>query len=597
MCAAPRDPWDSAEGTDVMSTTDDHEHLSSGGEPVDLEHCDVSTWLHQRIGTRGSADAIAVPDGDGWVRITAGDLIASIDRLRAGLVGSGVEPGDRVVVMGPTSADWSRLDFAVMSVGAITVPIYPGSAESPCRTMLQIARPRLAFVGSQSDADTLRRIEPDLDIRTLDGATLDRIAGAAQGSQPEVTVDPNSVATIVFTSGTTGEPKGVPLTHEQLIWTARQAASRLDEVLGPHVSTLLVLPLAHIFARVVVLAALDSGVELAYGRSIDTVPEDLASYRPTFLLVVPRLVQRVISGGRRQAEGWRRPLFDWGVRTARRWSQSERHGPILRLQHGIADRLVLRRLRAGLGGRVEVAVSGGARLDPALAHVLEGAGISVIEGYGLTETTGPASVEAPGRPRIGSVGRPIPGLEIRIGDGGEVLVRGPSVTSGYLTAESRSVDDLTRPDDSFDPDGWFHTGDQGSLSADGRLTITGRTKDLIVTDGGLNVAPVPLEDALTAHPEIEQAMVIGDGRPFVAALVVCDGDAAHDESDRRRTVQRAVDEANAAIGPEAEIREFRILDRDFDESHGELTPTLKIRRDEIAEHFADEIADIYDQDR
>jgi long-chain acyl-CoA synthetase len=582
-----------------MSKKYDHDRISTGGEPVGLDQRDVPSWLRERVGRHGSTAAVAVHDGEGWERVSAADLIAEIDRLSVGLGRLGVGPGDRVLVMGPTSAAWSRLDFAVMSAGAITVPIYPGSAESQCRTMLRMTQPEFAFVGASSDADTLRRIDPDLDIRTLDAATLDKIAGDPIGSDPShvPVVDPKSVATVVFTSGTTGEPKGVPLTHEQLVWTARQAASRLDDVLGPGVSTLLVLPLAHIFARVVVLAALDAGVELAYGRSVDDVPDDLRSYRPTFLLVVPRLVERIISGGRRQAEGWRRPVFDWGVRTARRWSQTERRGPLLRLQHRIADLLVLRQLRAGLGGRVEVAVSGGARLDPALGHLLEGAGISVIEGYGLTETTGPATVSTPGRPRLGSVGRPIPGVEVRIADDDEVLVRGLSVTSGYLTEHSRSIDDLVKPDDSFDADGWFRTGDQGSLSADGHLSIVGRAKDLIVTDGGQNIAPVPLEDALTAHPAIEQAMVIGDGRPFVAALVVCDDGAPHDISERRQVVQDAVDEANAAVGPETHIREFRIVDRAFDDDHGELTPTQKLRRGEIVEHFAGDVADIYDRQR
>ena len=573
------------------------ERVSEGAEPVEVAERDIATWLRERVGSRAASDAIAVHDGERWVRVGASEFVTEVERLRAGLTGAGVTERDRVVVMGPTSAEWSRLDLAIMCAGAITVPVYPGSSEEQCRSMLRTARPSIAFVASSDDVETLHRVDPDLDVRRLDRETLDGLSGDPRGIDPvpEAVADPTSIATIVFTSGTTGAPKGVPLTHEQLVWTARQAGRQLETVLGSGGSTLLFLPLAHIFARVVVLAALDSGVELAYGRSIETVPEDLRSYRPTFLLVVPRMLERVISGGRKQAEGWRRPVYDWGIRAARRWSKSERRGPLLRLQHGLANLLVLRQLRAGLGGRVEVTVSGGARLDPDLAHVIEGAGITVLEGYGLTETTGPATVAPPQQARIGTVGTPIPGMEIRISSDDEVLVRGPSVTTGYVTEESPDIDDPIRPEESFDGDGWFRTGDHGSLSADGHLTITGRAKDVIVTDGGQNVAPVPLEDALVAHPAIDQAMVIGDGRPFVAALVALTEDAPGDDGELDEAVRRAVDDANAAVGGEVGISEFRIVGRAFDEEHGELTPTMKLRREEILEHFTDDVAAIYDE--
>lgn len=568
----------------------------TGAEPDAVDHPTMAAWLTERVGSRGSAPALAVHDGDGWSPISAETLVEGVRSLAAGLAASGLRARDRVVVMGPTSAAWTRLDLAVMVAGGIMVPLYEASSERQCRSVLGQVGARFAFVADDDAAERLRRLGEEVEVFTLDDDTLDMVAqrgGPAHLDDIDSReITPDSVATIVFTSGTTGEPKGVPLTHHQLVWTARQTAKQLEEALGPDQSTLLFLPLAHIFARVVLLAALEAEVEVAYGRSIEDVPEDLRTYQPTFLLAVPRMLERVISGARSQATGWKRPVFDWAMRTARQWSETDDRGVLLRVRHRVADRLVLSTLREGLGGRVQFAVSGGARLDPKLGHTISGAGITVLEGYGLTETTAPASVNQPSAPRIGTVGPPIPGVTVRISEDGEILVRGPSVTSGHLADDPTSTERLARPDDDFDGE-WFRTGDRGHITDDGHLVVGGRIKDIIVTDGGKNVAPVPLEDALTEHPAISQAIVIGDGRPFIGALVVLDDDAPDDAQDQRRLVQEAVDSTNETVSEELPIGEFRIVDRPFTEEDGELTPTMKLRREQIVEHFSDDVEALY----
>lgn len=581
-----------------MSTEEHREHseVLVGDEPDAVDEASIAVWLAERVSSRGATTALVVHDGERWSGIAAEDLVDGVRSLAAGLVQSGLRMGDRVAVMASTSAPWTRLDLAVMAAGGVTVPLHETSSDAICRSVLDRVGARLAFAGDDEQIDRLRQIGGDLRVRALDDETLDALAaGAGAEHHDEIErrqIGPDTVATIVFTSGTTGEPKGVPLTHRQLVWTARQTAKQLEGALGPGQSTLLFLPLAHIFARVVVLAALEAGVELAYGRSIEDVPEDLRSYRPTFLLAVPRMLERVIAGARREATGWKLPVFDWAMRSARRWSESDDPGPVLRARHRLADRLVLATLRDGLGGRIRYVVSGGARLDPGLAHTITGAGLTVLEGYGLTETTAPVSLNRPSAPRIGTVGPPIPGVTLRIAGDGEVVAGGPNVTQGYLADDPTGPDDTVRPEDDFDGD-WFRTGDQGHITPDGCLVVTGRFKETIVTDGGKNVEPVPLEDALTEHPAVAQAMAVGDDRPFIGALVVLDEDAPDDPEEQQRTVQAAVDAVNAKVSDEMTIGRFHIVDRAFTEEDEELTPTMKLRRERIIEHFADDVEELY----
>jgi long-chain acyl-CoA synthetase len=574
----------------------------SGAEPVDVPAPTVWDWLERRAAAHPDDHAVATHDGSGWSPVRWSQFVDDVWSLASGLVHNDVQPGDRVVVMAPTSYEWTRCDFAIMTAGAVTVPIYDSSSVAQCRSIVEQAAPRFAFVASDNEADVLAEVDPDLPVWRLDDDAATQLADdASEANDTELrnrcaSIEGDTVATIVFTSGTTGRSKGVPLTHHQLIWTARQTVHHLQDALKQGESTLLFLPLAHIFARVVVLAALESGVELAFGRSLEDVPEDLRSYQPTFLLAVPRMLDRVISGGRRQATGLRRPVFDWGMRTARAWSEADQPGALLRIRHAAADRIVLRQLRQGLGGRVRYAVSGGARLNPALGHTIRGAGITVLEGYGLTETTAPVTVNTPESNTIGTVGPPLPGVSVCISDEGEVLVKGPNVMTGYLHdagADPHGADDDS--DDDFTDDGWFRTGDQGSVDDHGHLVLHGRTKEVIVTDGGKNVAPTPLEDELVDDPAIAQAMVVGNDRPFIAALVALDEDEAPSSDEQReQRVQEAVDRANRSVSQSESIRKFRIVERQFTEEDEELTPTMKLRRETILEHFSDDIEQLYE---
>ncbi|TVR22661.1 MAG: long-chain fatty acid--CoA ligase [Ilumatobacter sp.] len=577
----------------------------AGPSPVDVEDPNVGRWLRRRGSEATSTTAVRVPDGDQFRALDWDRVVDDVMRLAEGLIGAGVGIGDRVVVIGPTSYEWTRVDLAVMSVGGMTVPVYDSASPDQCRAIVERTEPRLAFAATDDHVGMIHDIDSDLSVHRLDPDALDDLAAHDESTGAELEhrleqIDGSSIATIVFTSGTTGEPKGAPLTHHQLLWTARQTTHQLDEALGPDASTLLFLPLAHIFARHVMFAALEAGVELCYGRSIDDVPDDLRITRPTFLLVVPRMLERVIGGARKRSAGWRRPIFDMSIDAARAFSKAQNPGLLLRLRHRIADRLVLRKLREGLGGRVQYVVSGGARLDPELAHTISGAGITVLEGYGLTETTAPVSVDSPKEPSIGTVGFPLPGLRVRITGDHEIQVCGPSVIEGYLgqianddDASSTNPVTTVRPDDDFDG-AWFRTGDQGEFTEDGRLVVKGRAKEVIVTDGGEMVAPAPIEDALRGQPGISQAMVVGDDRPHVAALLSLDDEAPTDD-ERRAFVEAAVGRVNSSLSRHEAVRQFRIVDRDFTEAEGELTPTMKLKRDAIEEHFADDIAAMYDE--
>jgi long-chain acyl-CoA synthetase len=391
------------------------------------------------------------------------------------------------------------------------------------------------------------------------------------------------------------------------VWTARQTEQNLRQLFGSDDSTLLFLPLAHVFARLIQFGCLESDVTMGYARSIETLQEDFASFSPTFILSVPRVFEKVFNGAQRQAEGPKRKVFDFSVRTAIEWSEAKDAGrdPGLgvKVKHGIADKLVYSKLRAGLGGRIRYCVSGGAPLAPHLAHFFHAAGITILEGYGLTETSAPATANTPLAFKIGTVGQPLPGVEIKIAEDGEILIRGGNVFEGYYKNEKASKEVL-------EEDGWFHSGDIGQLDDEGFLSITGRKKEIIVTAGGKNVAPAVLEERIKANRLVSQAMVVGDNRAFVAAVVTLEpeelaafakeqglsGTTAaqlRDEPAVQAEVQRAIDHANAAVSKAESIRKFTILERDFTLEDDELTPSLKVRRKNVADHFAGDIEGLY----
>ncbi len=552
--------------------------------------------------------------GSGWEPVTAAQFADQVSQVARGLLGSGIAAGDRVGLMSRNRYEWAVLDYAIWSVGAVSVPLYPTASAEQIGWILRDS----GAVGCVTEtAEHTARLDsvadplPELTRRwELDSDAIGQIVAAgaevtdAMVDLRRAAVTPQDPATIVYTSGTTGRPKGCVLTHANFAAEADNAIELLYPVFRAVVrhpaSTVLFLPLAHVFGRLVQVACLRAEVCVAHAPSVrpDDLQPDLAALRPTFLLAVPYVFEKVFHTARATAARMGRvSSFDRAVRIAGRYAEAlERAahggaGPGLRLRaaHALYDLLVYRRIRAGLGGRVRYAISGGAMLGRRLALFFAGAGIIIYEGYGLTETTAAATVNPPLQPRFGTVGLPLPGTSVRIGDDGEVLVRGPHVFARYWNQEPGA-------------DEWLPTGDVGQLDDDGYLTITGRSKDLIVTNGGKNVAPGPLEDAVRAEPLVSQCLVVGDNRPYVAALVTVDAEelarrreADPDFSDEslRSIVQQAVDRANAQVSRAESIRRFRLLDGDFTEDNGMLTPSLKMRRQQIVEAFRTDIDQLY----
>jgi len=554
-----------------------------------------------------------------WRPVTAAQFAADVRSLAAGFLAAGVQPGQGVALMAATSYEWTLVDYALWTVAAVPVPIYETSSAEQVRWVLEDAAPVAVVV----ERETHRRLVEDvaeglpgtLQVWQIDGGGLDRLREEGRGVDDAQlhgrrrAVRADDLATIIYTSGTTGRPKGCMLSHGNLLYEARAALDGLQKMFGQQDgSTLLFLPLAHVFARVIQIACVERGVRLAHSSDLPGLPEDLAALQPTFLLAVPRTFELVYNRAqqRAQAQG-RGRIFDWAERTAVAYSRAlddGRPGWRLRLAHGLADRLVYGRLRAALGGRVSHALSGGAPLGVRLGHFLRGVGMTVLEGYGLTETSAAATVNRPDRVKIGTVGPPLPGVEIRIADDGEILIRGPILFRGYWRNEQATRETLTA-------DGWLRTGDVGAVDEDGFLTISGRKKELIVTAGGKNLAPAPLEDRLRADPLISQVVVVGNQRPYAAALITLDAEGLapwkravgrpeeagpaelRDDPDLVARLQTAVDEINKTVSQAESIRRFRVLPVDLTEQNGYLTPTLKVKRALIHKDFAAEIEELY----
>jgi len=584
---------------------------AEGLPPVDVDpNRHATSWLWEQSESGEGRPVVRYPAREGWVALDKAEVASRVSGLASGLIAAGMAAGDRVALMGATGWEWALADLAILAAAGVTVPIYDSSPVPQCARILADSSPRLAIGGSPRQAARLREAWGDEGgpVVCIDAGGLDELAeGGREHDRDELHrrltyLDGNSLATIVYTSGTTGAPKGCRITHANIVWTSTQARARLAEVVAPGSSTLLFLPLAHIFARVIQLTCFDAGVEVGYARSLSHLRDDLATFRPTFVLVVPEVLQRVFDRARRHARGPVRALaFAFAERTGEDWAAVEHPGVRLRSRRALAGALVYSRLRAGLGGRVRFCVSGGASLPPRLARFFQAAGVTVLEGYGLTETTAPATVNAPGACRLGTVGQPLPGVAVRLTADGEVLVRGGNVFAGYHRDQEATAA-------AFE-DGWFRTGDLGRLDGEGFLTITGRKKEVIVTATGKMVAPAPFEDSLRAHPLVAEAMVVGDGRPYLGALVTLDeeevesyfraqggvptdGAPARDEGIRSE-IGRALERANEDVSPAESVRRFVILDRRFSEDLGELTPSLKLRRSEIAEHFRDDIESLY----
>jgi long-chain acyl-CoA synthetase len=554
-------------------------------------------------------------DGE-WVHVSSKALAADIEAVAAGLIASGIEPRQRIGLMARTSYEWFVIDAAVMSVGAVTVPIYETSSASQVEWILRDSDAVAVWVENdeqRAKVESARATLPSLEFLWSIDVDRPRLIEAGFGVNAEKVgerrdaVRAADVATIVYTSGTTGQPKGCTLTHANFVAEVRNVmgADGIDRVFNEQQSTLLFLPLAHVLARIIQYGSINAGVEIGHLGDIKALPQALPVFQPTTVLSVPRVFEKIFNSAHLGAQSFvKKRILAASVQIAIAYSKSLDSGgpdPLLRAEHALADRLVYGKVRGAMGGRVRWAVSGGAPLGTRLGHFFRGLGVNILEGYGLTETTAGATLNLPGQQRIGSVGRPIPGSSVRISDSGEVLLKGAHVFSGYWNNEAATAE-------VFDEDGWFHTGDVGRLDEDGFLYITDRMKDLIVTSAGKNVAPAALEDRLRAHWLISQAFVFGDERPYIAALLTIDAEAlaawrggrgatveTHVTLDAELTseLQRAVDEANSAVSQAESIRRWAVLDIDFSEALGELTPTLKLRRKVIADKHAEEIEALY----
>jgi long-chain acyl-CoA synthetase len=557
-------------------------------------------------------------DGASWRPVTAREFAAEVTRLAKGLVAAGVQPGDRVALMSRTRYEWTLIDYAVWAAGAVTVPIYETSSAEQVEWIAGDSGAVCAFVETDAHRATFEEVRDRLPglshVWVIDDGGLDTAAELGEGVDDAVIEErrrsrtSGDLATLVYTSGTTGRPKGCELTHGNLVLTARNGVQgAISEIAVAGSSTLLFLPLAHVFARLIQVATIEGGIVLGHSDIAGLLP-DLASFRPTFLLAVPRVFEKVYNGAEQKAiaEG-KGKIFKAAADTAIAYSRALQEGSPglgLRLRHKVFDALVYKKLRAAVGGRVQYAVSGGAALGERLGHFFRGVGITILEGYGLTETTAPATVNRPSRLRIGTVGQPLPGVSVRIAEDGEVLVKGVNVLRGYWNNEAATKEALE--------DGWFHTGDLGALDDEGFLRITGRKKEILVTAAGKNVAPAPLEDRLRAHPLVSQCLVVGDGRKFISALITLDEEALGPWKERhgkpagmtldelRRDpdviaeIDAAVAAANRAVSHAEAIKKYRILGVDFTEEAGHMTPSLKVRRHVVMKDFAAEIDALYE---
>ncbi|QIP88557.1 long-chain fatty acid--CoA ligase [Streptomyces sp. Tu 2975] len=577
---------------------------------------------------------LSVKDAGGaWQDVSAAQFAEDVLAVAKGLIAEGLVPGDRVAIMSRTTYAWTLLDFAAWAAGLVTVPVYPTSSAFQARWILENSGAVACVVESAAQARTIsqeRRQLPGLThLWAFDTGAVAHLREAGEKAGiPDAVVtarraglSPDAIATLIYTSGTTGRPKGCVLTHANFFAEVDNAVELLYPVFKSlskePASTLLFLPLSHVFGRMVAIGCLRARVRLGHAPSIRTedLLADLAGFRPTFLLAIPYVLEKVFNTGRATAEKLgRASSFDRAARIARRYGravEAAEHGTGpgpslgLRAARALYDPLVYRRIRAALGGKVRYAICGGSPLGSRLASFYAGAGIEVFEGYGLTETTAASTVTPPLRPRLGTVGRPMPGTAVRIADDGEVLLRGGQVCAGHWDAERGEAVPLT------DAEGWLATGDLGALDDDGYLTITGRKKDIIITSGGKNVAPAPLEDWLRAHPLVSQCMVVGDNRPYITALLTLEQDGLDHWRRMKKKVhlpladlvrdeellaalQRAVDEANRLVSRAESIRRFTVLTVDFTEESGHLTPSLKLKRSEIAHDFETDIEALYD---
>ncbi|WP_093704400.1 long-chain fatty acid--CoA ligase [Streptomyces sp. 2131.1] len=573
--------------------------------------------------------ALGRKDAEGrWQDVTSAAFRDEVLALAKGLIAHGVRFGDRVALMSRTRYEWTLFDFALWAVGAQSVPVYPTSSAEQVLWMLHDAEVSAVMVEHEDHAMTVASVIDRLPqlkrLWQLDAGAVAELVAAGEYVEDEVVhrhrraVTPESVATVIYTSGTTGRPKGCVLTHANFMFETDTMASRWESVFhsrpGDEAATLLFLPLAHVFGRMVEVTAIRGRVKLGHQPELSAkaLMPDLVTFRPTFILAVPYIFEKVFNAARRKAEAeGRAGPFDKAVDIAVKYAEAMEArafgtgpGPSagLRMQHQFFDKVVYKKVRDAMGGRIRHAMSGGSGMERTLGLFFAGAGVTVYEGYGLTETTAAATANPPERTRYGTVGQPIPGTTVHIAEDGEVWVHGSHVFGGYL-GDPKATDAVLN-------DGWLATGDLGALDEDGYLTITGRKKEILVTSGGKSVSPAALEERVRAHPLVAQCIVVGNDRPYVAALVTVDQEAVEHwlamqgrqtlspgelvrDPDLEMEVRRAVVAANTAVSQAESIRTFRILAHQFSEQHGLLTPSLKLKRKAIEAAYEAEVDALY----
>ncbi|UVS76856.1 long-chain fatty acid--CoA ligase [Actinokineospora sp. UTMC 2448] len=557
--------------------------------------------------------------GASWVDVTAEQFRDEVVAAAKGLVAAGVGAGDRVAILAATRYEWTLLDFAIWAAGAVTVPIYVTSSAEQIQWIMSDSGAVAIIAETDEHLARIEQVRPALpalkSVWRIDD--VDKIVeGGAEVDTAEIearrtAVKGGDVATIIYTSGTTGQPKGCVLTHDNFFAECGYGTTTLAPLfrgLGgtEEPSTLLFLPVAHVFGRMVQIGCVYSRATMGHGPDVKKVMDDLATFRPTFILSVPYVLEKVYNGARQKAHAaGKGKIFDAAAATAIAYSEADgKPGLGLRLKHALFDKLVYAKLRAAMGGRTKYAISGGAALGLRLTHFFRGVGLTVLEGYGLTETTAASTVNSLDAFKPGTVGRPIPGTAVRIAEDGEIQIKGEVVFQGYWNnAEATKA--------AIDADGWFATGDLGELDADGFLKITGRKKEILVTSGGKNVAPAVIEDRIASHPLVAQAMVVGDGQKYIAALITLDpeyfaywkttaGKPAEatiaslvDDPDLLAEVQKAVDEGNSAVSTAESVRRFRVLATEFTPETGHLTPSLKLKRRVIMKDFQAEVDSLF----
>ncbi len=583
--------------------------------PADANLTDA-LWVNEKEKPNGVA--FRRRSANGWDDITAGQFAAEVRAVAAGLVASGVKQGDRVALMSKTRYEWTLCDYAIWAAGGVTVPIYETSSAEQVEWIIGDSGAVAAIVESDLHEKTVESVRgqlPDLvNVWQIDNLGVDALKGAGSKVKPaeldkrQQALKSDTLATIIYTSGTTGRPKGCELTHGNLMYDVQASTANMKELFNEDGSTLLFLPLAHVFARLIQVGCVTERAVMGHTADIKNLLPDLATFQPTFLLSVPRVFEKVYNASKQKAHAdGKGKLFDRAETVAIAYSEGLGRGSVpiqTKLEHAVWDKLVYSKLRAAMGGRVRHAVSGGAPLGARLGHFFRGIGVNIFEGYGLTETSAGSTINLPGVQKIGTVGRPLPGTSVKIAEDGEILLKGAHIFRGYWHNPKATKE-------AIEAEGWFHTGDIGEIDANGFLKITGRKKELIVTAGGKNVAPAVLEDRLRAHPLVSQCLVVGDNQPFIGCLVTIDPEAfpawrdAHgkpagasvadlvDDADLRGVIQEAINETNKAVSKAEAIKSFRILPVDFTEDGGQLTPTLKVKRNVVMKDFAKDIDAIY----